>query len=689
MPVRLRGALASFGMALATLQGALPNGSSPPAASGPSSWGCDARRLGLDKVVVERAPVVKAERFGDGRAIKNGPDERGAWVPVILVHGWTSQSTHPSANGKTGAFSAPIDLTPSAFAQIKSRISLAGTLQDLAGAAVFTYDYHPYSGRWVTDAHLGPGLGKAIDCLAKASGQKVIVVGHSMGGLMARYAASAPGPGGAKDRSGEISRIVTLGTPNTGSVLAAVVGGVVDVVPGKVAAVIRLILSACGSATTTDMDASVCSIVPFVGAFEGEAGTALRAGSAELRALKPVPKAIPVDALAGSTNFSIPKLGWFAWPWETTDIPVGDIIVSEASATAGAVERREVTCRYQLSPVRRKTDEYGLMFGLTSRGDVADVPAGAANGPCFHTSLMRTQDLTNEVLGVIGDDIGDRYLSRTDLLSAPVPSLRGNRAGTLVNGVLPGTGNGYVGLERSGGAAPALGDLNGDGRGDGVAVITASSGAGGTDATVIAYAKRNRQLVQLATFDPARARDDTYHAYVTGMIITDGAVQLRWDTDLYGTVPGPSMAATLRLRGNRFVVSNLREDDGATAGALPAYPQTTASAQDLEGFLRRNNLQVTSGNIEVGCEALGVLGADLAAGDVDLYDGASLCDGDPITTYFSIRGAKIVRTDWAAIDAGIGNVAGWKDFAKPYGQRHAAVFDLSPGDVWFYLTPRD
>ena len=92
---------------------------------------------------------------------------------------------------------------------------------------------------------------------------------------------------------------------------------------------------------------------------------------------------------------------------------------------------------------------------------------------------MRAQELAVEVAGAVGDDIRDRYLSREDLLTAPVPSLRGNHAGNLVDGVLPNTGGGYVGLERRGGAAPALGDLNGDGRGDAVAVITSSAGAGG------------------------------------------------------------------------------------------------------------------------------------------------------------------------------------------------------------------
>jgi pimeloyl-ACP methyl ester carboxylesterase len=97
--------------------------------------------------------------------------------------------------------------------------SLIGQLQRIPGAAVFTFDYHPYLAAWIDDPHLGPALGRLIDCLYRASGEKVIIVAHSLGGLIARYAATHPGATGA-DRSGEISSVVTFGTPETGSVAA-------------------------------------------------------------------------------------------------------------------------------------------------------------------------------------------------------------------------------------------------------------------------------------------------------------------------------------------------------------------------------------------------------------------------------------------------------------------------------------
>ena len=56
---------------------------------------------------------------------------------------------------------------------------------------------------------------------------------------------------------------------------AAIVANVIDAVTvgdgdyAQIAATLRLILSACGEATTKDMDASLCSIAPPIAAFYG------------------------------------------------------------------------------------------------------------------------------------------------------------------------------------------------------------------------------------------------------------------------------------------------------------------------------------------------------------------------------------------------------------------------------------
>jgi len=366
----------------------------------------------LDEVRIELAPINPAERTPQGSAIKP-TSAGGSWVPVILVHGWASQSTHPNTDGNpnlAGAFSHMVDLTANKLGRANVPRSLVGQLQDVPGAAVFTFDYHPYSGRWVTDSHLGPALGKVIDCLAKASGQEVIVVGHSMGGLIARYAAANP------DRSGVISKIITLGTPSVGSIAARLADS--SIAAGsllfKQLVILRLILSTCGQVSTQSLDGgSLCALLPPpVRAFDSEAGRALRAGSAELGQLKPIPAAIPVNALAGATGFHVPKVGWFSLPWETDTIPVGDVIVTENSALAGATVSKTVSCAYQLSPVRSGIDQAGLILKLTAANDVAGAPLGAFSGPCFHTSLMRSIELSNEVLGAVNDYINPRLTSQ-------------------------------------------------------------------------------------------------------------------------------------------------------------------------------------------------------------------------------------------------------------------------------------
>lgn len=262
-------------------------------------------------------------------------------------------------------------------------------------------------------------LGKVVDCLAAASDQKVIVVGHSMGGLIARYAATNP------DRSASISSIITMGTPNSGSLAALLGAAALDAGSTlyKPIAVIRLLLSACGNVTTATMEpGGLCSAIPApVAAFQGDAGRALRAGSTELAALKKTPSSIYLDAVAGGTTFSVPKMGWFTLPWDTTEVPVGDMIVTRDSAIAGAKDSKVLACSYQLSAARGVTDWLGVRVGMTAANDSANQPLGAFTGPCLHTSLMRSIELSNEVIGAVDDDINPS-LTDAQALNATIPA---------------------------------------------------------------------------------------------------------------------------------------------------------------------------------------------------------------------------------------------------------------------------
>jgi pimeloyl-ACP methyl ester carboxylesterase len=355
---------------------------------------------------VELAPSLGADpdRNPDGSPVRITPDSRGRFVPVVMVHGWTGRSTHDDDRG--GAFSHKIDLTTDQVAPVSTSRSLIGQLQRVPGAAVFTFDYPEHSARWVDDEHVGPALGKAVDCLFDATGEKVVVVAHSMGGLATRYAL-----GQRAERAAKVSSVVTFGTPETGSLVAMLGNAALDIgaAANRAASVVRLILSACGDLTGATLGTGTpCDFLPEqVRAFSSPAGEALRYGSRQLAALKPFPKNVKVTALAGDTVMTVPKAGWFRLPWEVDEVPVGDLVVSTDSATAGVTEPTKASCAYQLNPVRAGTDRIGLMLRVTAENDVAQ-PITSVLGACFHGNLMRTIQLTNEATGIVDEDIRSR-----------------------------------------------------------------------------------------------------------------------------------------------------------------------------------------------------------------------------------------------------------------------------------------
>ncbi|MEU9779627.1 hypothetical protein AB0H92_01305 [Streptomyces phaeochromogenes] len=598
-----RAAVAAVALALmaASQLGVTAPVSAAPTRDAPAEWGdqCGSGKLGLDKDIVQLAQPLSRDKTPDGSTVAYSPDTRGTYTPIVMVHGWTGSGTHDDAG--LGAFSHRIDLTANRLGKVTTTRSLIGQFQSLPGAAVFTFDYHPYSARWVDDAHLGPALGKVIDCLYRASGQKVIVVGHSMGGLITRYAATHPGVSGS-DRSAEISTVVTFGTPQTGSVAALLSEAGLDVgaATNELLAVVRTILAACGQLTSGDIvTGTLCDRLPApVSAFESKAGRALRAGSAELRALKPWPKSIHVNAVGGQTRFQVPDMGWFALPWSTKSVDTGDLIVTAGSAFQGADSTRPVSCSYQLNAVRGATDSLALTFGLASKADVADVPLKALSGPCFHPDLMRSIELTNEALGVVSDDIESRQpVTARSLLSAPVPADCHHRAGKLVDGKLPGIpeiqgvmGLSWVETDRPRSDLLAFGDLNRDGAGDAAATLFCNAG-GVSWPEIIAFYEHGPTLigsVSLSTIN-LPGHDPGENALVHRLRYADGGVVTQWSTQQDGD-PGASATldytATLRWDGHAVVASSLtavtergavdrflsalRKHDTAAASALAA-----------------------------------------------------------------------------------------------------------------------
>lgn len=357
---------------------------------------------------LERADVWISDYEADGRAQPKVP--AGVAVPVLLVHGWTGNSLH--INDPLGNFSKKVDLTTHNVDASPSTRTVVGMLQYLNGTDVHTFDYSEVSGDWVTNDRIHASLAESIACLADASGQKVIVVAHSMGGLAMRQAFASSA--GLEER---VSQVITFGTPNTGSDLARLVAGGLAIpylplgVLDAARLLTRLALQDCGARSTVNIaTGTICDIlIPPVRAFDSGAGRALRTGSTELAELPMWPAGIPVHALAGETTLTIPKSGFLGWT-RTQDVPMGDVIVPSSSATAGSTTQDYAKCRYTLSPVH-SIGETLLVHGLkiVSYDEAGRNLLDFGNSPCFHSSLMRTFTLVNAMQDYVNEDLLSRW----------------------------------------------------------------------------------------------------------------------------------------------------------------------------------------------------------------------------------------------------------------------------------------
>jgi pimeloyl-ACP methyl ester carboxylesterase len=596
---------------------------SPPAiaaapASAPSSWRCVAKDLSLGEDQVAYAPVLNGDRRPDGSAIKPGPDGRGKYVPVLLIHGWTSQSNVSNPDDRTGAFSHRIDLSPIPGTTVSVSRSLLGQLQNLPGAAVFTFDYHPYSGRWVDDTHLGPALGKVIDCLYRAGGgEKVILVGHSMGGLVARYA--------AESRAAEISTVVTFGTPETGSLAAELLDTALAAGSASAQAIgmLRMILSVCGRLSTSSITTdTLCDWLPaFVRAFDSAAGRALRAGSPQLGALPPFPGGVRVDALAGDATLTSRGSGWFALP-SAGDIAIGDVIVTAGSAVHGAGTSRKSPCSYQVSAIEGIGDQINLVFEQVAKSEIAQ-PITDIAGPCFHTSLMRNVVLTGEATGAINDDIAARSpMTAEDLVNAPVPAACGHSAGTLRHGSLPGipANEGVMQLAwlsdpKEASSLFVAGDLTGDSVPDAAAVLDCDAG-GVPWPNLIAFYGRGPKL--LGSVDLGEVGAPGYgggeNTVFNRLRYASGGVVAEWSTQQEGD---PAATASLDYTGTFRWTSR----HAVTADLKPMIEKPTAAdfltamgRGDVSAARKIAEAAAISTTSRYGASHTDVLGAKLSCG---------------------------------------------------------------------------
>lgn len=362
-----------------------------------------------------KAPELDSDLTPSGVKVDETPLIDGSHVPVVMIHGWTGRGAHSEA--RDGAFSSRIDLTANKQASTPIERSMIGQTQDIPGTAVYTFDYHNTSARWVNDPSIAPALAKALTCLATAHGHAVIVVGHSMGGLATRAAfdliAADPAMGPPNEY---VSDVITFGTPNTGSWLAAVASRTIDVgaafpgASGSAVVALKSLLTACGTLTTSSLDAeTACSgMDDALSSFDSQAGRALRMGSPEIKALTSWPDDVTVHALAGDIGLEFLNVSWFGVTREAGRINTGDFIVRTDSATANSNPTASVTCEYTLNAGTATADNLLQAFQLRSANETRDnVYTNLNSSACFHGNLMRSIELTNAELAIVAERLDE------------------------------------------------------------------------------------------------------------------------------------------------------------------------------------------------------------------------------------------------------------------------------------------
>ncbi|AZZ56097.1 esterase/lipase family protein [Rathayibacter iranicus] len=342
------------------------------------------------------------------------PRSVSAVVPIVLLHGWLGTATHDVS--RTGAFSHLVDLVSSESPTAPlgaPEPSLLGRLQQIEGAAVYTFDYRRLAARWVTDPGISDALAASITCVVAATGHRAIIVAHSMGGLAARQALSATVDGTAV--ASMVSTVLSFGTPNTGSDVAAQLGRMVDASPAASPAATagldlqRLGLSSplasCGDAVSENAaSAGECTGVPMIDALSSEAGLGLRTGSAQLGSLPPWPAGVHVLALVGDIQVTAGVVLGQA----TEPVDLGDIMVATGSAAAGVDDSVVSTCRYTLLAVPDVPSVVAEISPLARLGTslrfaklVIDVDAS----PCHHARLTRNVDLVRHATSAVAEAI--------------------------------------------------------------------------------------------------------------------------------------------------------------------------------------------------------------------------------------------------------------------------------------------
>ncbi|MGQ0625245.1 MAG: esterase/lipase family protein [Sporichthyaceae bacterium] len=564
---------------------------------------------------IERAPVLNDDKTAKGKAIVQRADRRGVYVPIIMVPDWHGRATHDKS--RTGDFSARLDMGAGGPAPDKARASLIGTLQQVPGAAVYTFDYRASAGRWVDDPGIGPALGDAIDCVTAALGQKAILITHGTGGVAARYAVGGVVAG--RDRGASVTTVIGYGSPQGGVQLADLLNPGVGSTASEPRTVTRLLLGACGALKPATFAAQApCEFLPAAAAAFGQPGSeAFRAGSPQQNQLRPYPASVRGHSFAGEVTVKATGLGWFGLrPFRADAVALGDLVSSTAASTIGASSQLRASCRFTLGAYGRSTQSAGIRLGDDGLPPPA-LPWVSTPRPCFAASLTRVAQFADRLVEILNVEIRNRQpLDLRELESLAVPSICGHPAGSLVGGRLPGIAAGQGEVVLASTAFPdrfkdftTFGDLTRDGVADTVVVLKCS-GAEGVGADVVAaYDSGARLLGSINLADVTdRALNEVYRVRVAG-----GRALMQWrttrDTDAFGA---PSLDASAT-----FTYS---ESEGLQPGFLRSFNETIPVA-DLIKAVRKGKINKTAAKIAsiAVFDAMVATDQSVSLGDVTCY----------------------------------------------------------------------
>ncbi|HEY3604269.1 MAG TPA: hypothetical protein VGL04_06325 [Sporichthyaceae bacterium] len=469
---------------------------------------------------IELAPII--DQADDGSKIKEQPDRRGVYVPIIMVPDWTGRATHDQT--RTGDFSIPIDMGATGTPPASRRASLIGQLQQIPGAAVYTFDYRASAGKWVDDPGIGPALGDAIDCVTAALGQKAILITHGLGGVAARYAVAGQVAG--HDRGDKVSTVIGFGSPQSGSQLADLTNTAVGSTASEPRILSRLLLGACAGLASAKFDPySPCGSIPPEATAIGNSGAAgnYRAGSAALTGLLPYPPSVTLDSFAGDVQVKAANLGWFNLrPFRTDNVSLGDLAASTASVTVQSRSQLRSTCSFTLNAFGSGAQSVGLRLDDPTAPQLGPVWASTVR-QCYGADLTRVSEFADSVTQIITKEIRNRQpLDTSELESLPVPALCGHPAGNLVGGYLPNipADQGEVALAST--LDPSrfkdytvFGDITDDGVPDTVVVLKCTDASGTAQDAVAAYDSQATLLgsVSLDTIT-GRPRNEVYRVSV-------------------------------------------------------------------------------------------------------------------------------------------------------------------------------